>query len=179
MVIRLCFPLRNLAPFYRPQLKWVARLFKARFGRRESFQCIALDKEINFYFLIDISRCKMWFYYVNLDTKEKVLLKTYLVSLGRIDSAKPSGLLTPLGKYVLGSKVAIYKPNLMGFHQKRPKWSVFLVPAGSLLKRSLTIPPLPPKGLAFTEFLGPKIALIICFLTILPSGNTKATGASG
>ena len=80
--------------------------------------CAWIKRSI-FIFLIDVSRCKLWFYYVDLDTKEKVLLKTYPVSLGRIDSAKLSGLLTPLGKYILGSKMAIYKPNLRDSSRKK------------------------------------------------------------
>jgi lipoprotein-anchoring transpeptidase ErfK/SrfK len=59
----------------------------------------------------------MGFYYVDLDTQERVLLKTYRVGLGRIDPSQPSGTLTPLGRYALGSRVAIYKPGMMGFYQ--------------------------------------------------------------
>jgi hypothetical protein len=80
------------------------------------FNVLNPDKNINFYLLIDTSRSKMWFYYLDLDTNKRVLVKTYQVGLGRIDSTKPSGLLTPLGKYSLGDKVAIYKPKMTGFH---------------------------------------------------------------
>lgn len=80
------------------------------------FNVLHPDKNISFYLLIDTSRCKMWFYYLDLDTNERVLVKTYIVGLGRIDSTKPSGMLTPLGKYTLGDKVAIYKPKMTGFH---------------------------------------------------------------
>ena len=75
-----------------------------------------LQKNIHFYLLIDTSRSKMWFYSIDLDSNERILLKTYQVGLGRIDSSKPSGLLTPLGQYTLGSKIAIYKPKMTGFH---------------------------------------------------------------
>lgn len=80
------------------------------------FNVLHPDKNIHFYLLIDTSRSKMWFYYHDLDANALVLVKTYIVGLGRIDSAKPSGMLTPLGKYTLGDKVAIYKPKMMGFH---------------------------------------------------------------
>lgn len=80
------------------------------------FNVLHPDKNINFYLLIDTSRSKMWFYYLDMDTNERVLVKTYTVGLGRIDSAKSSGMLTPLGKYALGDKVAIYKPKMTGFH---------------------------------------------------------------
>lgn len=81
------------------------------------FNVFKKDKNVNFYLLIDVSRCKMAFYYVDLDTQERVLLKTYKVGLGRLDAQRPSGCLTPMGKYSLGSKVAIYKPGVMGYYQ--------------------------------------------------------------
>lgn len=82
----------------------------------DRFNVLHPDKKINFYLLIDTSRNKLWFYYLDQDTNERVLLKTYTVGLGRIDSSKPSGMLTPLGKYSLGNKIAIYKPKTMGLH---------------------------------------------------------------
>ncbi len=57
----------------------------------------------------------MWFYY--LDGSEKVLLKTYRVGVGKKDSVSTSGSLTPIGKYGLGEKVAIYKPGVIGHFQ--------------------------------------------------------------
>ena len=57
----------------------------------------------------------MWFYY--LEGSEKVLLKTYQVGIGKKDSLSTSGYLTPIGKYSLGEKIAIYKPGVMGFFQ--------------------------------------------------------------
>jgi len=90
--------------------------FKQDVSEGDRFNVLHPDKKINFYLLIDTSRCKMWFYYLDLDTNERVLVKTYNVGLGRIDNTKPSGLLTPLGKYTLGDKIAIYKPKLTGYH---------------------------------------------------------------
>ena len=39
------------------------------------------------------------------------------MGLGRIDHHQPSGTLTPLGRYKLGSRVAIYKPGMQGHYQ--------------------------------------------------------------
>ncbi|MEI6242355.1 MAG: L,D-transpeptidase [Chlamydiota bacterium] len=78
-----------------------------------------LKKGVQFYFLIELSTCKMWFYAIEPEQKEKILLKTYCVGLGRKDPSKPSGYLTPTGVFVLGNKVAIYKPGVMGFFQDR------------------------------------------------------------
>jgi hypothetical protein len=91
------------------------------------FNVFRKDKRIQFYLLVDVSRCKMGFYYVDLDTKERVLLKTYRVGVGRLDPQSPSGCLTPLGSYSLGSKVAIYKPGTTGVFkdQKVEMISVF------------------------------------------------------
>src|SRR5262249_16714814 len=63
----------------------------------------------------DLSACKMWFYY--FDKEEKVLLKTYRISIGK-PSSSSSGSLTPLGKYELGEKIAIYKPGVMSYFQE-------------------------------------------------------------
>lgn len=84
------------------------------------FNVFRSDKKIQFHILIDITRCKMGLYYVDLDTQERLLIKTYDVGLGRVDPQSPSGILTPLGTYSLGSKVAIYKPGMMGlFHGQK------------------------------------------------------------
>jgi hypothetical protein len=86
---------------------------KVAFGDR--FNVFSTEKNISFYLLIDINRCKLWFYYLDNDLNERTLLKTYKVGLGRKDSNRISTSLTPIGKYALGSKVAIYKPNIMGY----------------------------------------------------------------
>jgi hypothetical protein len=78
----------------------------------DRFNVLRRDKDIRFYLLLDTSRCKMWFY--ALDGNERIHLKTYKVGLGRPDKRSPSGCLTPLGKYTLGSKVAIFKPGMTG-----------------------------------------------------------------
>ncbi len=91
--------------------------FTQKVSTGSRFNVFRPDKKIQFYLLIDVSRCKMGFYYVDLDTQERVLLKTYTVGLGRLNPESSSGCLTPLGKYSLGSKVAIYKPGVMGYYQ--------------------------------------------------------------
>lgn len=88
-----------------------------RVGPGDKFNVFKKDKNINFHLLIDLSRSKMWFYYIDLDTHDRVLLKTYKVGVGRADPKRKSGYLTPVGKYQLGEKVAIYKPGTMGFFQ--------------------------------------------------------------
>lgn len=91
--------------------------FSQKVVEGSQFNVFRKDKKIQFHLLVDIVRCKMGFYYVDLDTNERVLLKTYRVGLGKLDPSKASGSLTPLGSFTLGSRVAIYKPGAMGIYQ--------------------------------------------------------------
>lgn len=84
----------------------------------DRFNILRQDVNFNFYLLIDLSRCRMWFYYINLDTNHRVLLKSYKVGVGRLSDFSESGTLTPLGRFTLGPKVAIYKPGDQGLFQK-------------------------------------------------------------
>lgn len=103
--------------FIARSLNGKADYLKQDIAEGDQFNVLRQDIPIEFLLVIDISRCKMWFYYVDKSTGEKGLLKTYRVSLGRPDPSMVSGLLTPLGKYLLGSRIAIYKPNVMGHHK--------------------------------------------------------------
>lgn len=92
--------------------------FTQKVAPGDRFNVLRTDKNINFYLLVDISRLKMWFYYLDLDQNEKVLLKTYKIGVGRLDDKGES--LTPTGKYMLGDKIAIYKPGTIGHFQNQP-----------------------------------------------------------
>jgi hypothetical protein len=114
----------DYATYYNTSRHFIARslngkpdYFSQKVIEGSQFNVFRKDKKINFCLLVDVARCKMGFYYIDLDTNERVLLKTYRVGLGRIDATKPSGTLTPLGRYTLGSRVAIYKSGMMGFYQ--------------------------------------------------------------
>ncbi|MGK5594235.1 MAG: L,D-transpeptidase [Parachlamydiaceae bacterium] len=116
--------LSDYAAHYETSRHFIARslngkpdYLKQDIAEGDRFNVLRKDLNYQFHLVIDISTCKMRFYYIDLDSKDRVLLKTYRVSLGRSDSKKASGLLTPLGRYEVGSKVAIYKPNVMGFHK--------------------------------------------------------------
>ena len=85
----------------------------------DKFNVFRTDKQIQFYLMVDLSTCTMDFYYLDLDANERVFLKTYVIGVGRIDPASPSGSLTPIGKYMLGSKIAVYKPGVESFFQSR------------------------------------------------------------
>jgi len=83
----------------------------------DRFNVIRTDLDLSFYLLVDTSMCKMWFYYIDSERNERVLLKIYDVGIGRKEPKKQSGCLTPSGKYLLGSKIAIYKEGIMGYFQ--------------------------------------------------------------
>lgn len=119
--------LSDYAGHYKTSRHFIARslngkpdYFKQDLAEGGRFNVLRADKNINFHLVIDLSRCKMWFYYHDVDTNDRVLLKTYSVGLGRVDSSKASGLLTPLGTYTLGDKIAIYKPKTMGHFNGEP-----------------------------------------------------------
>lgn len=89
-----------------------------RIATGNRFNVFRKDRNFQFYLLVDLSLCKMGFYYIDLDTHERVLLKTYKVGVGK-EVNTPSGSLTPLGRYSLGSKIAVYKPGIMGQFQDK------------------------------------------------------------
>jgi lipoprotein-anchoring transpeptidase ErfK/SrfK len=93
--------------------------FNQNISYGDKFNVLRKDIEVSFHLLIDLSKARMWFYAIDNDAKERILLKTYKVGLGRKDSKKPSGCLTPIGKYTLGNKIAIYKEGSKGYFQDR------------------------------------------------------------
>ncbi len=95
------------------------RYYKHDISNGDYFNVLDPDKDIEFYLLIDLSRCRCWFYVYDKDTHQRTLLKDYAVGLGRPDNLKSSGLLTPRGKYSLGDRIAAYKPKTTGFHNGR------------------------------------------------------------
>lgn len=105
--------------FIARSLNRTADYFTQKVSPGDRFNVFRCDKNLRFHLLIDLSRCRMWFYYIDLDANERVLLKTYRVGLGRIDSRTKSGYLTPTGTYSLGNKIAIFKPGTIGLFQDR------------------------------------------------------------
>jgi len=91
--------------------------FTQKVSSGDRFNVFKKDKNFEFYLLVDLSHSKMWLYYIDLDEDARVLIKTYPVGVGRKEDSKTSGYLTPIGKYTLGEKIAIYKPGTVGFFQ--------------------------------------------------------------
>lgn len=105
--------------FIARSLNGKADYFKQDVSEGDRFNVLRKDKNISFYLIVDTSRCKMWFYCLADKEQKPVLIKTYPVGLGCLDASSPSGLLTPLGKYTLGERIAIYKPKTMGTYQNK------------------------------------------------------------
>lgn len=115
--------LSDYSSYYRTSRHFIARslngkpdYLKQDISEGDRFNILKPDKNIEFYLVVDLHQCKMLFYYLDLDTQERVLVKTYDVGLGRLDSSRASGFLTPLGKYTLGDRIATYRPTMKGFH---------------------------------------------------------------
>ncbi len=89
-----------------------------RVSEGSKFNVFRKDKNFQFYLLADLSLCKMGFYYIDMDTGERVLLKTYRIGVGKPSTA-PSGSLTPLGKFTLGEKIAVYAPGMTSQYQNQ------------------------------------------------------------
>lgn len=115
----------DYASYYATSRHFIARslngkadYFTQKVSPGKLFNVFRKDKNFQFYLLVDLSRCKMAFYYIDLDANERVLLKTYRIGAGK-QADTPSGSLTPLGRYQLGDKIAVYKPGIMGlFHDQ-------------------------------------------------------------
>lgn len=113
----------DYASYYSTSRHFIARslngkvdYFTQKISPGQLFNVFRKDKNFQFYLLVDLSRCKMAFYYIDLDANERVLLKTYRVGVGK---KIQQGSLTPVGRYQLGDKIAVYKPGIMGlFHDK-------------------------------------------------------------
>lgn len=93
----------------------------------DRFNVFVEEKPISFHLVVDTSRCRMWVYYFDAETDERVLVKSYPVGLGRVDAKRFSGNLTPHGTYTLGEKIAVYRPGKLGIYnnQKIEMLSVF------------------------------------------------------
>ena len=87
----------------------------------DRFNVLRTDKEIEFHLLLDLSRLKIWVYYLDKGDNQRVLLKSYPVCAGRLNAERTSGSLTPLGTFSLGSEIAVYKPGSVGTFQNQLK----------------------------------------------------------
>lgn len=115
--------LSDYAGYYSTSRHFIARslngrpdYFKQDIAEGDRFNVLRKDLDLSFMLIVDKQRCKLWLYAYDRGLQERYLLKTYRVGLGRDDHQRTSGSLTPFGKYGLGSKIAIYKPQMKGYY---------------------------------------------------------------
>ena len=75
--------------FIARSLNGKADYFTQKVSPGSKFNVFRKDKNFQFYLLVDVSACKMAFYYLDQDTNERVLLKTYTVGLGKKAATLP------------------------------------------------------------------------------------------
>lgn len=88
-------------------------------SKGDRFNVLRNDKELEFHLVLDLSRLKMWVYCHDKDENQRILLKSYPVCAGRPDSNRRSGFLTPLGTFLLGNEIAVYKKGSMGTYRNK------------------------------------------------------------
>lgn len=116
----------DYASYYKTSRHFIARslngkadYFSQSIAHGNKFNVYKLDRPFDFHITVDLSSCQMALFYHDHLTNERVLLKTYTIGVGRKDDSKNSGCLTPTGTFKLGSKIAIYKPGIMGTFQDK------------------------------------------------------------
>ncbi|MEX0962368.1 MAG: L,D-transpeptidase [Simkaniaceae bacterium] len=114
----------DYASYFKTSKHFIARslngkpdYFSQKVKPGDRFNVFKKDRDISFHLLCDLSRCKLWFYAIDLDDNARYLMKTYKVGLGRLEDTSPSGSLTPTGKFLLGDKIALYKSGVTGYFQ--------------------------------------------------------------
>lgn len=81
------------------------------------FNVFRRNVEFRFHIVVSLSSCRIRVYYVIPQERRVVFLKSYPVCVGRKDPARASGHLTPTGVYQLGSRVAVFRPRMMGMYK--------------------------------------------------------------
>ncbi len=114
----------DYANHYKTHKHFIARSLsgKADYNRSDikdgdRFNVLKGDKEISFHLLLDLSAHRLFLSYIDHDEDQKGLLKSYPVSVGRLDASRSSGTLTPTGTYSLGDRVTVYDAKTKGYYQ--------------------------------------------------------------
>lgn len=115
------------ARYYETSKHFISRSLKGKenylneaVSRGEKFNVFRKDKLIEFHMVVDLSRRKMWLYYFDVKENVRKLLKSYQVSVGKLDAQSVSGCLTPTGVFACGSGIACYKEGDIGLYKNQP-----------------------------------------------------------
>lgn len=106
----------DYAAHYRTSRHFIARglhqerdYFNQAISDGDRFNIFDPTYSLSFLLRVNLARCKMWFYVIDLESDHRWLVKTYSVGVGRYQSNGSS--LTPAGSFMLGDRVAIYPPR--------------------------------------------------------------------
>jgi lipoprotein-anchoring transpeptidase ErfK/SrfK len=116
----------DYANYYKTPLDFLYRCLnnKADYTPRDvaegvQFNVYRRNLDFRFHAIVSLSSCRLRLYYVIPGERRVVFLKSYQVCVGRKDASRASGFLTPLGTYQLGSRVAVFRPRMMGMHKNK------------------------------------------------------------
>lgn len=85
----------------------------------DQFNVFKVDYFLEFQLVANLATCTMDFYCIHGSDRKKEFVKTYKISVGRPDEHSSSGYLTPLGKFTLGEKIAVYRSGVFNFFQNQ------------------------------------------------------------
>lgn len=89
--------------------------FTQKVASGDRFNVFSKDVDLEFYLVVDLTKCLMRFYAYDKGQDHRYFIRTYKVGCGRVDANSPSGCLSPIGTFKLGEKVAIYKEGVEGY----------------------------------------------------------------
>lgn len=89
-------------------------------SKAEKFNVYRKDHPIEFHLVLDLSRLKLWLYCYDREADSKIFLKTYAVCVGKLDTSRKSGSLTPIGTFSIGSEFAVYHEGVKGNFKNEP-----------------------------------------------------------
>lgn len=114
----------DYANYYKTPVDFIVHYITGRSGGEappikegQQFTVLRNDRSFYFHVIVSFASMKMRLYYVMPQENKAVFLKSYPVCLGRKDPSKSSGSLTPFGVFLLGQRVACFKPKMMGTHK--------------------------------------------------------------
>ncbi|MGR3952423.1 MAG: L,D-transpeptidase [Chlamydia sp.] len=81
------------------------------------FNVFRNDVNFRFYLVVSFASTRLRLYYILPEEKKAVFLKSYSVCLGKRNTEKSSGSLTPFGLYQLGLRITTYEPHIIGSYK--------------------------------------------------------------
>lgn len=80
----------------------------------DKFNVFSLNCPLQFYLVVDLTRCQMGLYSYLVEKNERIFLKAYPIGLGKKLGEFIS--MTPRGLFILGNQVGVYNKGDFGYH---------------------------------------------------------------